>query len=177
MSFNPADAERSIRGFERFAAPALRRDLNAVIIKSAERHKSKREKDLDFKCSVDGVIVDVDGWQYFYASRVQFGKNYGTFSIRRTRPSGEPTEYCKLSKARRIQKPMPRYHVQTFVARDEQSAIVGIAETVDLLMYIDKHQNQWRTAPSGETFFYVPFNAIDCNVYRVADGVAKKITA
>ena len=175
MPFNPADAEKSIRGFEKFTAPTLCHALDAVIVKSMERHSTELEKDLDFKC-IDGVIVTANGWTIPFASRVQF-KNYSAFSVRRTRPSGEPTEHAKLSQAQRLQKPMPRYHVQTFVDADEQSAIVGIAETVDLLKYIDKHQNQWRTAPSGETFFYIPFTEIDCKVYRVDDaGHVKDVT-
>ncbi len=175
MAFNPADAEKSIRGFEQFTAPTLHHALDAAIVKSVERHETALEKDLDFKC-IDGVIVDADGWQYFYASRVQ-DKNYSSFSVRRTRPSGEPTEYAKLCKAQQLQKPMPRYHIQTFVDADEQGAIVGIAETVDLLKYIDKHRDQWRTAPTGETFYYIPFADIDCKIFSVdATGNVKKIS-
>lgn len=170
--YNPVDAEKSIAAFEKFAAPVIRYALNAVIVKPTERHESQREKDLDF-ASIDGIIVDVDGWQYFYASRVQY-KNYAAFSVRRTRPSGAPTEYFKLSQA---QKPMTRYHVHTYVSKDEQSAIVGIAETVDLLKYIGKHRDQWRKTSDGETFYYIPFAEIDCKIYRIdTKGNIKKIS-
>lgn len=173
MAFNPADAEKSIRAFEKFTAPTLRHALNAVTVKSFERHENQREKDLDFAC-IDGIIVDADGWTIPFASRVQF-KNYSAFSIRRTRPSGKPTEFFKLCEAWRLQKPMPRYHVHTFVDEDEQSAIVGIAETVDLLMYINKHKNQWRKTSDGETFYYVPFDEVAAQVYRVfANGHVEK---
>ena len=173
--FNQNDADKSLRGFEQFTEPALCHALNARFVKTFERHETDSEKDSDF-AGIDGVIVDADGWQYFYASRVQF-KNYSAFSVRRTRPSGEPTEHAKLSQAQRLQKPMPRYHVHTYINKDEQNAIVACAETFDLLKYIDKHQNQWRTAPSGETFFYIPFTEIDCKVYRVDDaGHVKDVT-
>ena len=175
--FNQNDADKSLRGFEQFTEPALCHALNARFVKTFERHETDSEKDSDF-AGIDGVIVDKDGWQYFYASRVQ-PKNYSAFSIRRTRPSGSPTEYFKLCEARRLQKPMPSYHVQTFIAADKQSAVVGIAETVDLLSYIDKHQNQWRTAPTGETFYYIPFSSIAAQIYLVdnAGHVEKKKTA
>ena len=174
--YNPADAQKSIRDFEKFTAPTLRHALDAVIVKSMERHESQREKDLDFAC-IDGVIVTADGWQYFYASRVQY-KNYSAFSVRRTRPSGEPTEYFKLCEAWRLQKPMPRYHVHSYINADKQSAVVGIAETVDLLRYISKHQNQWRKTSDGETFFYIPFAEIEnVKIFSVdATGNIKKIS-
>ena len=175
MPFNPADAEKSIRGFEKFTAPTLCHALDAVIVKSMERHSTELEKDLDFKC-IDGVIVTADGWTIPFASRVQF-KNYSAFSIRRTRPSGEPTEFAKLCKAWRLQKPMPRYHVHTYINKDEQSAIVACAETVEILKYIDKHRDQWRTAPTGENFYYIPFADIDCKIFSVdATGNVKKIS-
>lgn len=176
MPFSTVDAEKSILGFEKFAAPVIRYALNAVIVKPTDRHESQSEKDLDF-ASIDGVIVTADGWQYFYASRVQEDKNYATFSVRRTRPSGEPTEYFKLCEAWRLQKPMPRYHVHTYINADKQNAIVGIAETVDLLKYIGNHRDQWRTAPTGETFFYIPFAEINCKIFSIdAKGIVKKIS-
>lgn len=180
MSFSSADAQKSIRGFEKFTAPTLRHALEAELVKSFERHENQREKDLDFAC-IDGVIVTVDGWTIPFASRVQF-KNYSAFSIRRTRPSGEPTEYFKLCEARRLQKPMPRFHVHSYIDENAKSAVVGIVETVDLLRYISNHKNQWRITSDGETFFYIPFAEIDCRIYHVdAKGhvveIAKKITA
>lgn len=165
--YNPADAQKSIRAFEKFTAPTLRHALGAVVVKTMERHESQYEKDMDFAC-IDGVIVDTDGWTIRYASRVQFGTNYETFTVRRTRPSGENTEYAKLCKAWRLQKPMPRYHVHTYVNKGEQFATVAITETFELLRYIKNHQNQWRTAPTGETFYYIPFAEVAAQVYRVS---------
>lgn len=176
MPFNSIDAQKSCAAFEKFTAPVIRHALNAKFIQSTERRENNLAKILDF-AGVDGIIVGDDDFINFYASRIQFGVNYSAFSIRRTRPSGEPTEFAKLCKAWRLQKPMPRYHVHTYINKDEQSAIVACAETVEILKYIDKHRDQWRTAPTGETFYFIYFADVDCKIFSVdATGNVKKIS-
>lgn len=166
VCYQKHDAEKSLSGFEKFTLPALRTAFGTNEIFSTERHENRREKDLDF-AGIDGFFVTVDGWQYFFASRVQFGKNFETFTIRRSRPRGATTEYDKILHARQIQAPVPTFHVQTFVSEDGLSAVVGIVETVDLLKYIGEHQDQWRTAPTGETFYFVPWQKINAQIFRV----------
>lgn len=158
------DAEQSFRNFHKFAAPALQALFDTKRIFSTERHDSELATFFDF-AGVDAIVVTEDGEIYLCSSRVQFGVNYSAFSIRRSRPNGSKTEFDKLQKTLPVK---PTLHIQTFVDADEKSAVVGIAETAELLRYIKNHQNQWRTAPIGETFYYIPFAEVAAQVYRVS---------
>ena len=163
------DADKSIRGFEKFVKPVLKARFGTSKIFSTERHDSELATLLDQNAGIDGFLVDDNGWTIPFASRVQFGTNYVSFSIRRSRPSGATTEYDKLNNPRQIK---PSYHVQTFVKPDEKSAAVAIVETTDLLRYIYKHPDQWRPNKDGETFFYIPWSKLEnARLYSVqADG-------
>lgn len=169
------DSQRSRRAFERFVAPVLRQALNAKTILPTEPTASGYDSDLaaalDMRAGIDGFFVDGDNDIYAYASRVQFGQNYGTFTLRRSRPTGARTEFNKLVHARQVQAPMPTFHIQNYVDADGQNATVAIVETLELLRYVYKHRDQWRRADGGETFYVAPFDDVAAQVYRVgADG-------
>lgn len=173
MCFNPQDAANSFAAFNKFTAPAMRFALKAKTILPTEIHNSELAAVLDKDAGIDGLLIDADDWAHFYGSRIQFGHNYGTFTIRRSRPSCNRTEFEKLLHARRTQGAMPSYTIQTYVDADGQGATVAIAQTVKLLQYITKHFNQWRRTDDGETFYYIPVDApeVAAQVYRVdADG-------
>ena len=171
------DAARSIRAFQKFVAPALRR-FGARKILPTEYHQDGLARTLDLIAGVDGLIVDRDNLVFGYASRVQFdGKNYESFTIRRSRPNGTKTEFEKLTNPMTIK---PAYHVQTFVDENESRAVVAIAETWRLIKYTLEHPNQWRTANGGETFYFVPWSKLDgVRVFVVEDErvVEKKLAA
>ena len=162
MCFNPKDAAKSLAAFNKFTAPAMR-----FALKATETHDNELAAALDKDAGIDGLLIDADDWAHFYGSRIQFGHNYCTFTIRRSRPSCNRTEFEKLLHARRTQGAMPSYTIQTYVDADGQGATVAIAQTVKLLQYITKHFNQWRRTDDGETFYYIPFDAVAAQVYRV----------
>ena len=169
------DSQRSRRAFEKFVAPVLREALNAATIlptePTADGYESDLAAELDRRAGIDGMFVDTNGWLLSYASRVQFGQNYGTFTIRRSRPTGSATEFEKLLHARQMQAPMPTFHIQCYVDADGQGATVAIVETLELLRYVYKHRDQWRRADGGETFYYCSFDDVAAQIYRVdADG-------
>lgn len=169
------DAARSRRAFERFVAPVLRQALNAKTILPTEPTDGNYDSDLaaalDMRAGIDGFIVDGENQLYAYASRIQFGQNYATFTIRRSRPSCARTEFEKLVHARQVQAPMPTFHIQTYVDADGQGATVAIVETLEILRYVYKHRDQWRKTEGGETFYYCSFADVAAQVYRVgADG-------
>lgn len=164
------DAARSIRAFQKFVAPALMR-FGARKILPTEYHQDGLARTLDLIAGVDGLIVDRDNLVFGYASRVQFGsKNYKSFTIRRSRPSGEPTELDKLI-ANAGMAIQPYYHIQAFVDETEQRAVVGIGETWQTVEFIGRHPEKWRTTSTGETFYIVPWSEVDdVRVFVVEDG-------
>lgn len=172
------DAEKSCVGFEQFSRHAMQHFFgNGAQIHSFENHANEAEKAFDC-AGIDGFIIR-DGMVYFFASRVQFGRNYQSFSIRGYRPTGAKTEFTKLQQAIEKCEPMPTYHVQCFVAADEQAATVAVARTIDLVQYVENHNAEKRRTSTGEEFFVVPFSAIErIRIYRVGvGGYVEDVTA
>ena len=165
MSYQKKDGDFSIQNFEKFGVPVLKKifgvDAQIFITESRTTDDAPSlEKALDF-AGIDGVIVGYDGLTYFYASRVQRGKCYESFSLRGYRPSGAITEFVKLQHASKINAPMPTYHIQIFVADDEQSATVGFARTIDLLRYCERQNPETKTTATGERFFVIPWTELE----------------
>lgn len=152
-----AGVAKSANTFDRFVAPALKVAFGAKVIHSTERHENELAKVLDYS-GIDGVLVDKHGWTLSFSSRVQFGKNYESFSIRRSRPNGTPTEFDKLKNQLSMK---PACHVHSFIADDEKTAVVAITPTIELIKYIDKNPHQWRSTANGETFYFAPFTQLD----------------
>ena len=173
-----SDAERSIRAFDKFTRHALNRHFGGnKLIRSFEGSQDPVERELDLKHSIDGVIVTADDWAHYFASRVQFGKYYGTFTVRGYRPTGTPTEIHKL---RREEGAKPEFHVQTYVDGDGRGAVVGIAETVEIYQYIDRHKPAMRfNHRDGVGFYAVPFSELaTAKIYYVdACGNVTDVTA
>lgn len=173
------DAEQSLRAFDKFTRPALMTSSKVKNILTTELQDSALATALDTKAGVDGIIVTDDGQIFNFASRVQFGKNYKAFSIRRTRPTGEMTEFSKLTRAQKTGAAMPFVHIQTFVAEDNQSAVVAIAPTRNLISYIVNHADQWRKNFSGETFYFAPWQELNgVRIFHVdnnANAIERKI--
>jgi len=175
------DSEKSRRAFDKFTRHALNRHfVGNKLIRSFEGSQDPVERELDLKHSIDGVIVTADDWAHYFASRVQFGKYYGTFTIRGYRPSGTATEIHKLC---RVDEPKPDYHVQTYVDSDGRGAVVGICETAELMQYIDRHKPaKRRNGQDGVGFYAVPFSELaTAKIYYVdacgnVTDVTKKIS-
>ena len=161
------DAIKALLAFDSFVAPALKKILGAKRIFSTELHNNGLEKFLDQETGIDALIVSDDGTTYPAACRIQFGKCYESFTLRRSRPKGTTTEFDKLNRAKKMGGLMPTYHVQAFIEND--TAIIAVAETVDLLKYIDGHKDQWRKTSEGETFYYIPWRKLDKVKVYIAD--------
>ena len=134
MSFEK-DSAKGKAGTKKFIAPVLRKIFGGVVIPT-ERRANSFERLLDLNC-IDGLVSTAKGLLPF-AARIQSGINYKSFSIRYSRPTGEPTEYEKISKAIEMDLTRPLYHAQGYVADDGQ-AIVAVVCTQDLFDFIKKN--------------------------------------
>lgn len=173
------DAAISLRLFEKFSVHAMKKFFGGVAqIVPIEGREDAATKLLDRFAAIDGLVVNGDGTIDFYANRVQIGKNYESFSLRRSRLSGKATEFEKLQQARRTGGAMPTFHVQCFVDSDEQSATVGIAPTIDVLDYAEHNPDEF-LGTANATFFVVPWRELArVKVYRVGEfGNVEEITA
>lgn len=171
------DAAISLRLFEKFSVHAMKKYFGGAQIVPIEGREDDAPKLLDRLAGIDGLIVNVNGTIDFYSSRVQIGKNYESFSLRRSRATGTKTEFVKLKQARRTGGAMPSITVQTFVDSDEKSATVGIAPTLDVLDYAEHNPDEF-LGTANATFFVVPWRELaHVKIYRVdASGYVEEIT-
>lgn len=169
LAYSTSDAEKSREGFTQFAVPAMIKHFKARIVTSIEDQAVAFEKWLDCHSTIDGLMHTAKGLLTF-GSKVQRGINYSAFSIRRSRPSGRPTEYQKLKAWLDGDSSIygAEYLVHTFVAADEKSAVVAIAETQRVMGKVT--EDKVRSTKDGETFYYVPWREVEgVRVYRVGD--------
>lgn len=117
----------------------------------------------------------IDVWQYLdrgmrgIASRVQWAGRrphrdwpFRTFTIRKSVPSGASTEYDKRLRA--ITEPddgllYPHLTVQAYIRQGHVDA-VGVVKTADLIWHLMFFGAPTRDAPTGETFYYVPWTVL-----------------
>jgi hypothetical protein len=99
--------------------------------------------------------------------RVQWGKNYRTFTIRYKRKSGSETEFSKRIKAINGDQGFlfPHLTVQAYLdKRGAAKKILGgcVVRTVDLYKYAENNIKtlENRMCPEGNTFIVVPFDDI-----------------
>ena len=168
--YNELDAKKSRRAFERFILPALKIFGFAQVESTENRAKGDALKELLDFAAIDAVAKCRRG-TFGLASRVQFGVDYQSFTIRRSRPSGGETEIDKLRRAFENGGLRPFYHVQAFIVKNEKSATVAVGATSEIYGLVKKNPSRWQTASKGgETFFFEPFDeVINKRVYHVTD--------
>lgn len=123
----------------------------------------------------------IDGWQHVVghgirgiASRVQWGKNWRSFTIRESRTSGSTTELSKRLAMLRDGGDwlLPALTVQAYLnpLTDELNG-AGIVRTRDLYKYISENRNcVTRTNPDdGNTFVVVFWDDMNRAGYRVIE--------
>lgn len=137
MSFK-SDEAKGKAGTKKFIAPVLCKIFGGTVTQT-ERRANSFERSLDWS-GIDGIVATDKGLLPF-AARIQSGVNYESFSIRYSRPSGEPTEYEKINKALKTNSMRPFYHAQGYVDEDGQ-AIVAVVRTKDLFNFVKKNINK-----------------------------------
>lgn len=152
------DSAKSLWALDNVITPALH-SMGVKEVYSTENHDNGLEKFLDQETGIDALIVSDDGTTYPAACRIQFGKCYESFTLRRSRPSGAPTEYDKIKNAKQADSLRPKYHIQAYITGDK--ATVAMANTDDIVAYADAHPCEWLKTQEGETFFVIPWRKLD----------------
>lgn len=152
------DATKSLWAFDNAITPALH-SMGVKEVYSTETHDNALAKFLDQETGIDAMIVTPNDATHPVACRTQFGKCYGSFTLRRSRPSGAPTEYDKIKKAKQADSLRPKYHIQAYITGDK--ATVAMANTDDIVAYADAHPCEWLKTQDGETFFVIPWRKLD----------------
>lgn len=161
------------------AEPIIREMLNGGKIIRIEGSDEEICRFLDTKCGTDY-------FQYYsssdltvgVASRVQYGRNWRTFTVRKSRESGSLTEYEKRKYAMIHGGIYPFLTMQMYVVNGEINGI-GIVKTQDLFDYIENgHAHVRRTGIDkvGQAdFYFCPWDDIKQKGYWLKEYAVKEL--
>lgn len=134
-------------------------DLQGKILSVEEVSDNNVLNELDWKAGTDWLHIGEKGIQGI-ASRIQpYGKNFRTFTVRKQRLSGAPTEFVKRLSAVNNGRLYPRLTVQAYTSEDGNELLgFAVAKTVDILNMIERGKCEIsETGPDqiGQATFYI----------------------
>lgn len=141
--------------FARYVAPILRDKFHAVEVHDTETFADEESKRLDRENCIDGYFVTSDGNKEYFASRIQHGF-YPTFTVRKSRDTGNTAEYQRLCKLINGDEIYPKYFIQTYIETDV--ATVAITKTAELMEFIHKTNppvKHTRSDQHGQANFFI----------------------
>jgi hypothetical protein len=164
-----ADRDASTADFVDLVWPALQtycRDLQRGDLFIVEGGSDPLHFDLDVRAGIDGLQRGAYALRGL-ASRVQWGKDYQTFTVRLARPNGSTTEFEKRQEVLNHLDQgylYPFWTIQAYVSRPGGRLYsVGVAKTVELYRYIAQRAQegpplqQQHAGKGGETFLIIPW--------------------
>lgn len=131
-------------------------------------------KRLDQLAGID-AFQEVEGQMRGVALRIQYGNNWGTFTIRYARASGQTTEFYKRIKALQGNDGYlsPYFTSQIYIDKESMQILGGaICKTVNLYDYVLQNleylrERQCRVCPEGNKFLWVRFAQIKNSGYPI----------
>ena len=151
------DMQYSMRHVEN-ALPIIQKLLSGWRVIPVEGQNNTVCQLLDTACGIDYLIYSEKyNRVYGLASRVQYGRNYRTFTVRKERESGAETEYSKREASQNYGSLSPYYTMQMYIENGKVSGL-GVVKTKDLLNFIEKglaDENKTGEDKEGQAKFYV----------------------
>lgn len=177
-----ASMSKTTKAFNEIVLPIFNKKYPEYKFVSIEgRANDEITKDFDIYAGIDVYRVQSErGEMIGIASRIQFDKNWATFTVRKSRESGNLTEYGKRKYAIAHGSMYPYLTMQAYISESE--TVIGLCRTKDLIDYIDTHNPQTRTTGRDQygqaTFFVCPWADMKEKGYtvvilRCADEVLK----
>lgn len=118
------------------------RDLRIMQVEKKEDEVCQH---LDATCGIDYLTIRSSGLTHGVSWRCQWvdsGKAYNSFTVRKTRESGAPTEYEKRKNAIERKAVYPYYAAQAFVDKNTNEIIsLGLSTTEEILRYIETEKD------------------------------------
>jgi hypothetical protein len=162
------DRDQSSMAFVRVVWPVIQAhcpELRGSVLRMVEGSRENPiASDLDVCAGIDAYLRAPLGLRGI-SSRVQWGMDYRTFTVRIERPNGAMTEYIKrLTTIRRVHEGFlyPYWTIQAYVERPGGKLLsVAVAKTIELYLYIEQCKQSGRpcherpAGNGGERFLYV----------------------
>lgn len=164
------DMNKSTPDFLRIVWPVLQEkcpELRGGRIQSVEGKDKELAADLD-------ILAGIDAYQRWdramrgIACRVQWERNYRSFTVRTSRPHGTDTEYQKrLAVLKRRDEGFlyPYWTIQAYLAQPGGRLLsVALAKTAELYLWIEQYEKNVAPLPrrvaknGGEGFLYVSWD-------------------
>jgi hypothetical protein len=142
--------------YQRHIKPALEKVLMGGLITVEGNTLDETAKLLDTLGGIDLWMVDKSRGIRGVASRIQYEKNWRTFTIRAERESGAKTEYEKRKYAIDNDYLYPVVTYQAYI--DCGTISIGVAYTKDLIDFIDKglaYTKHTKDDQDGQASFWV----------------------
>ena len=171
MADNFNDALKKSIDYQQHIKPALEKVFMGYLITVEGDTLDETAKLLDTLSGIDLWMVDESRGMRGIASRIQYDKNWRTFTVRAERDSGAKTEYEKRKYAIDNDYLYPIVTYQAYI--DGGLASVGVAYTKDIIDYIDKglaHVKHTRGDQRGQASFYViQWDRFKANGYKFTE--------
>ena len=162
---------KTMSDFDSKVLPILRKNYPGMKYVEIEGHANdKVTRDFDVYAGIDVYRVRPDVYEMIgIASRIQRGKAWRTFTVRKSRNSGNITEYTKRKRAIQAGSLYPVLTLQAYI--DGEKVIIGMVRTRDLIDYIDKYNPQVKRTGQGQwgqaEFYICPWDDIKARGYKV----------
>lgn len=152
------DMDKSLRYVTEKITPVFKKIASEWDLIPVEGNSNEICKLLDMSCGVDYLMrSEKHDFVYGIASRVQYGTNYRTFTVRKERESGALTEFNKRVQAISIGAIYPHYTMQSYIVNDNVAGL-AIIKTSDLMDFIKQGYAVQRCTNAdkiGQAWFFV----------------------
>ena len=163
--------KKSMDAYRRYVRPVIGRFISGRLIVIEGKTDNELAEMFDQCASIDIIRQSEKGLEGV-ASRIQFGHNWRTFTVRYKRDSGSRTEYEKLVYAYKNRLMCPKFTYQAYIENDALSGL-AVVETASLLDYIEKHKPKVRHTgadQNGQASFYIcPWDDIRTKGYKILE--------
>ena len=151
------DLERSLKLVREKIKPIVEKLLPNWRLMQVEGKDDEVCKVLDMSCGIDYLLHSRESSQILgLSSRVQYEKNYRTFTVRKDRESGALTEYDKRRQSIYSGSIYPHYTMQAYIIGENVEGL-AVTKTTDLMNFIKEgHAYELKTKADkiGQAEFY-----------------------
>lgn len=167
----------SISDYQQHIRPVLEKLLDGRLISVEGDTLNQTAELLDTLAGIDLWWVNEQHGMRGIASRIQPGRNWRTFTIRKERDSGTKTEYEKRKHAIDNEFLYPAITYQAYVG--EHGVSIGIVHTKSLIDSIERgicYEQKTGAAQRGQaTFFVVAWDDLKRNGYPIIEVLNNRV--
>ena len=155
--------------FCRFVQKPLERVLGGRVVQTEGTDETGLL--LDCRAGIDALLLHPDYGVFGIALRIQYDKNYETFTVRKKRESYHKTEFDKNKLAHMQHGITPKFTVQAYIDRANQKLLGGaVALTEDLILCIEnglcETRHTGRDQIGQASFYAIDWRTLEKNPIR-----------